>query len=419
MNDFNINNKKLWEFVELDSNSSEIIQRKSLTFFQDVMSRFIRNKVAVVSLFIILIILLGAIFIPYFWKFEYSDQNLDFTNIPNKLEIYKINEDTVFYVTSDFNVIKCSEDGKLLEKAELVKSDMVMRKKYFEIDGNAVIVDYGKYYREMQKLNNQAATMDSDEFTKKKSELDNAPKFSVTYQNKEIEPYKTVRNKTYVFGSDNLGRDLFIRVVYGARISLAVGFAAAIICLIVGVFYGGIAGYMGGRVDNIMMRIVDIISTIPTLLYVILLSVLFDSGGLFTIIFTIGLTYWVGMARLVRGQVLSLKEQEFVLAAKSLGASTSEILISHLIPNIMGPVMVSLTMQIPSAIFTEAFLSFIGLGISAPMASWGTLCNDALQGLYTNPYQLLFPAAAISITILAFNLLGDGLRDALDPKLRK
>ena len=151
----------------------------------------------------------------------------------------------------------------------------------------------------------------------------------------------------------------------------------------------------------------------------ILLRVLFDSGGLFTIILTIGLTYWVSMARLVRGEVLSLKKQEFVLAAKSLGAPTRYILLRHLLPNIMGPIMVTITMMIPNAIFTEAFLSFVGLGVSAPIASWGTLCNDALEGLYTYPQQLLFPAAAISLTILTFNLLGDGLRDALDPKLRK
>ena len=197
------------------------------------------------------------------------------------------------------------------------------------------------------------------------------------------------------------------------------GFATALVCFIIGVIFGGVSGYCGGKVDDAMMRFVDIINTIPTLLFVILLRVLFDSGGVTTIILTIGLTYWVGMARLVRGQVLSLKEQEFVLAARSLGAPTSYILFRHLLPNIMGPIMVTITMMIPNAIFTEAFLSFVGLGVSAPVASWGTLCNDALEGLYTFPQQLLFPAAAISLTILTFNLLGDGMRDALDPKLRK
>ena len=206
--------------------------------------------------------------------------------------------------------------------------------------------------------------------------------------------------------------------MYGARMSLTVGFLAALINFVIGVFYGGIAGYFGGRIDNIMMRIVDILSSIPMMLYVILIMVILGPG-LKSIIVAMSITYWVEMARIVRAQVLSLREQEFVLAAKLLGASTSRILTKHLIPNVMGPVMVAMSMQIPSAMFTEAFLSFIGLGVSAPMASWGTLCNDALAGLTSYPYQMFFPALVMSITILAFNLFSDGLRDALDPRLRK
>ena len=243
-------------------------------------------------------------------------------------------------------------------------------------------------------------------------------RFEVSYDSQVITAHKTVSNHTYIWGSDSLGRDIFIRVMYGARMSLLVGFMAALINFVIGVFYGGIAGYFGGRLDNVMMRVVDIVSSIPMMLYVILIMVVLGPG-LQSIILAMSVTYWVDMARIVRAQVLSLREQEFVMAAQLLGASTKRILIKHLIPNVMGPVMVSMSMQIPSAMFTEAFLSFIGLGVSAPQASWGTLCNDALMGLSSYPYQMFYPALVMSITILAFNLFSDGLRDALDPKLRK
>ena len=222
----------------------------------------------------------------------------------------------------------------------------------------------------------------------------------------------------HFFGTDMFGRDLFIRVLYGARISLTIGFLASFISLFIGTIYGGISGFAGGRTDNIMMRIVDVIYSVPMMIYVILLMVVVGSG-LKSIFITLGISYWAPMARIVRAEVLRLKNEEFILAAKVTGASSKRILLLYLIPNAMGSILVTLTFSIPGAIFTEAFLSFVGLGVSAPMASWGVLSSDAVGSLAVYPYQLFFPAAAISITILAFNFLGDGLRDALDPKLRK
>lgn len=220
------------------------------------------------------------------------------------------------------------------------------------------------------------------------------------------------------FGTDKFGRDTFIRVLYGARISLTVGYVASLLNLFVGILYGGISGYFGGKIDNIMMRVLEIIYAIPMMIYVILFMVVMGPG-LKSIIVALAVSYWVIMARIVRGQIMSLKEQEFVLAAKTLGASSMRIILRHLIPNCLGPIIVTLTLTVPDAIFTESFLSFIGLGVSAPQASWGTLASESLQSFQLYPHLILFPSLAICLTILAFNFLGDGLRDALDPKMRK
>ncbi|MBG9589580.1 ABC transporter permease [Cytobacillus firmus] len=220
------------------------------------------------------------------------------------------------------------------------------------------------------------------------------------------------------FGTDDLGRDVFARTWEGARISIFIGVAAAVIDLIIGVLWGGIAGYKGGRTDEGMMRFADILYGVPYLLLVILLMVVLGQG-LSTMIIAMSITGWINMSRIVRGQVLSLKNQEYVLAAKTLGANTSRIMGKHLIPNSMGPILVTMTLTIPSAIFTEAFLSFIGLGLTPPIASWGTMANDGLPDMRYYPWRLFFPATFICLTIFAFNVVGDGLRDALDPRMRK
>jgi oligopeptide transport system permease protein len=421
MDDYKKISPDMWENLDKSQKDAEKVSRKSLTYWQDAARRLKQNKVAVVSLIVILMVVLMAIFVPLFWPIQYSNQVLDFSNIPPNLEVYEVTDGNYIYITKAYKAIEVSKDGELLQMSEIKKDDQNNRMYIYEFDGKELIVDYSLYLqakKEYLALEKKAKKDPSINLEEAQFNLDNAKKVEIRFDGKEILPTKTIRNKTYVFGTDYLGRDMFIRVVYGGRISLIVGFVAAFLNFIIGVLYGGISGYFGGRVDNIMMRIVDIIGSIPTLLYVILLMVIMQPG-LGTIIVALSITHWLGMARIVRGQVLSLKEQEFVLAAKTLGASTKRIMLKHLIPNIMGPVMVSVTMQVPQAIFTEAFLSFVGLGISAPKASWGALCNDALAGLFTYPYQLFYPALAISITILAFNLFGDGLRDALDPKQRK
>ena len=222
----------------------------------------------------------------------------------------------------------------------------------------------------------------------------------------------------HVFGTDGMGRDMFVRIWEGARISLGIAFVSVLVNGLIGVIYGGISGYFGGRIDDIMMRIVEIVNGIPYLLVVILLMSVMDRG-MTTIIIALVAVGWVGMARLVRGQVIQLKEQEYVIAAKTMGVSTSRIIIKHLVPNLLSIIIVNLTLAIPSAIFNEAFLSFIGLGVRVPLASWGTLAQEGITNFRYYPSQLLIPAFFISITMLSFNLLGDKLRDAFDPRLRR
>lgn len=240
------------------------------------------------------------------------------------------------------------------------------------------------------------------------------------------------------FGTDNLGRDLLVRTMIGTRISLLIGIVSALIVLIIGSAYGATAGLIGGSVDNIMMRIVDIINSLPTILLVVAIKMVIETplenlinssdvfkplqklgSGIIAIFIVYGLLYWVGAARIVRGQVLQLKEMEYVNAATALGSTKKRLITKHLLPNCVGQLVVTTMLQIPSAIFTEAFLSFLGIGVSVPMASLGSLCSDALNGIISYPYREIFPAVIISIIILAFNLFGDGLRDALDPRLKK
>ncbi len=391
------------KFVFVDKQEiEEEAYRKSLTYWQDAWRRLKKHKLAMIGLVGVIAIVLIGIFGPMLTQFSYSDQVNDYKNLPPRLDLYQVDDDTFIYLSGDYFLFSVTEKGVLVKRLELPQEnkDIINKVYTYILDGEPVILDFSYNLLPGKKGYDYDFTLEY--------------KGNVTH-----DVYKTVLNKIYPFGTDSLGRDMLTRTMYGARISLIVAFVATLVNFIIGVTYGALAGYEGGRKDNIMMRIVDIINSIPLVLYVILLMVMLGNQGLWTIIIALGSVYWVGMARLVRGQMLALKEQEFVLAARTLGVSKKKIIMRHLIPNAMGPIIVSMTMMIPSAVFTESFLSFIGLGVSAPMASWGTLANNALSGLITYPYQLFYPALAIAITMLAFNFLGDGLRDALDPRLRK
>ncbi|QCR34066.1 ABC transporter permease [Lysinibacillus sp. SGAir0095] len=244
------------------------------------------------------------------------------------------------------------------------------------------------------------------------------PVFSPYSYREQLGIYNAPPSASHWFGTDDLGRDVFVRVWQGARISLFIGITAAVIDLIIGVLWGSISGLAGGRLDNIMMRIADVLSAVPYLLVVIILLVVLEPG-LLPMIIALSITGWINMARIVRGEVLSIKNQEYVLAARTLGASTWHLIQRHLVPNALGAILVTMTLTIPSAIFTESFLSYLGLGVPAPTASWGTMASEGNKALTSAPWRLFFPAFFISLTIFAFNAVGDGLRDALDPKLRK
>ena len=377
-----------WAPLEQSSESREKIWSKNRTFAGDVWFRFRRKPTAIAGLVMIVLFLLFSLVGPMFTPYSYSDQDLTMINIPPLMEVYDVGTAQV-YITPSLKLIQMDQDGFLTGALSAVRTENEKSMMIFDCGGKEVALYYGG-----------STYVVCDEAT----------------GNIYPSSYRWCRD--HVLGTDALGRDILARLMYGTRVSLMVAFVSVLVNLVIGILYGGIAGYLGGAVDAVMMRIVDIISTIPLTLYVILIMMIFGQG-LQSIIIALGCVYWVDMARVVRGQVLGLKQQEFVLAARTIGSSPRTILMQHLIPNAMGSILVTATMLIPSAIFMEAFLGYLGIGLRPPLASLGTMCNDANANLRTSPHELLIPALVICLIMFAFNFVGDGMRDALDPKLKK
>ena len=379
-----------WEMLESSNEDREKIWKKNRTFAGDVWFRFRHKPTSIAGFVIIVLLLIFAIVGPLFTDYSYKEQNLEVVNVPPMMKVFEAPDgEGYLYVTQALKLLQVNEDGTLGVQLKKVREESEASMTIYDYNGKEVALYYGV-----------------------KPYVVADPETRVIYSSSKI------WNKSYVLGTDSLGRDVLTRLMYGTRISLLVAFVAVMVNMIIGIIYGGISGYVGGMADTVMMRIIDIISTIPLTLYVILLMVLFGNG-IHSIIIALGSVYWVDMARVVRGQILSLKQREFVLAAKTIGSSAKTILFQHLIPNAMGSILVTVTMLIPSAIFMEAFLGFLGIGLQPPLASLGTMCNDATANLRSCPYQLFIPALVICLIMFAFNFVGDGLRDALDPKLKK
>ena len=379
-----------WAKLDVSADEREQIVGKNRSFAQDVFFRFMRKKSAVAGMILIVLIFLFSFIGPLLTPYSFETQQLPFANIPPILPVIEI-EGRLIYQTPNMKMIEVDTEGHLLAPLASGGEDMMNKRVRFKLDAA------GEQILELDYKSKPARLL---------------------YQDEVISSTRKIWNRSFLLGTDALGRDLLTRLMFGSRISMIVALVATFVNMTIGIIYGGTAGYAGGTLDTIMMRIVDLISTIPLTLYVILIMVVLSSGFM-SIIVALSSVYWVSMARVVRGQIRQLRENEFILAAQTIGSSTSTILFRHLIPNVMGPILVTATMQIPSAIFIEAFLSFIGLGIAPPMASLGTMCNDSVQALRSAPYQLFFPSLMICLIMFAFNFVGDGLRDALDPKLKK
>lgn len=411
-----------------------IQDRQSVSYWKDAWRRLKKNVVAMVALGVIVFLFLFAFVGPLLIPYGYDEFNKGAENLyPYHYTLedtQRVNDEIASRTQSDVVDV---DEMIAQAKAEAEKKGEKFTKK-----DEAVIRAKAKVAAKPSEDSSEEQSVDEDSIRKELG----IKKHLFGYSQAELERKANGESVfPHVFGTDMYGRDILVRVMYGARVSMSVGVFAAILVLVIGALYGAISGYCGGKVDAVMQRIVELIYAVPEMLVVLLIAtalkpILTDyvnSSGtspmksfvnvlgpnLISMFIAFGLLYWVTMSRIIRGQVLQLKQQEYVTAARALGASGGRIIRRHLLPNCIGQIVVTTCLQIPSAIFLESFLSYLGVGVSAPLPSLGSMATDALSGMYTYTYRLIVPSVILSIMILAFNLFGDGLRDALDPKLKK
>lgn len=444
------------------SHGVQRLTRPSLSYWEDAWIRLKKNSAAMISLFIIIAMILFSVVGPIVWNVDPKLQNLarisEEPSLGKKAVVIKEKPTDVTIIPTfpaspdkDYPQIKAPKSVEILgvptTLAVQIKWDPVPGAKSYEIfrsdeppegfgslglplkevrGGNRVsfidelkLKDTTYYYTVVpMSLNSR-----SEEYQTVKIEVRSGALLSdVLKENANAKEGEEITLASHPLGTDYLGRDMLARLMSGGRVSLFIGIVAPLLFILLGTILGGMAGYLGGKVDIFIMRISDIISSLPFLLVMIIMYVVFaggDSGkSIFAILIAMITLFWPGTARLVRGQVLQIREEGYVQAAKLLGVSTHYLILRHMVPNTMGVILVTLTFAVPTSIFTEAFLSFVGMGVKPPNASWGSLCEEGVKSMLTSPHELFWPAVLISVTTLAFNLLGDGLRDALDARMR-